>query len=334
MKKRRPGPSLGAWGEWKWLSSLLPGLTRGLSRRVVLGPGDDAALVRAGSEIWAVTTDMLVEGVHFDRRWTSGEDLGHKALAVNLSDLAAMGDVEPAFGVLSLGAPPDTPVSFLKAFYRGFDRLARRTRFDVVGGDTVRSKALVVSVTAVGRVRPGNRVFRRDAARPGDLLCVTGTLGDAAAGLAFLQGGKTPGTADEKFLAARLRRPDPRLEWARRLARAGVKAGMDCSDGLWRSVRLMADASGVGAVVREDRVPLSPSLRRWGGRRALPWALAGGEEYELVFTAPPAVARRVVALKFCTVVGEILPARRGVHILSHDHKQREAPSGFEHFDAH
>ncbi|HNF58856.1 MAG TPA: thiamine-phosphate kinase, partial [Elusimicrobiota bacterium] len=164
------GPNtLGRWGEWKWLSALLPGLSRGLSRRVVLGPGDDAALLNLGGETWAITTDMLVEGVHFRTSWTSGEELGHKALAVNLSDLAAMGDVTPGFGVVSAGFPPQTPVSFLKGFYRGFAALARSTGFDLVGGDTVRADRITVSVTALGKVRPGNRVFRRDAFHPGDV---------------------------------------------------------------------------------------------------------------------------------------------------------------------
>jgi thiamine-monophosphate kinase len=117
------------------------------------------------------------------------------------------------------------------------------------------------------------------------------------------------------------------------LARLGVRAGLDCSDGLWRSTRLLAGASRVGAVIRADQLPLSPAIRRWGGRRALPWALAGGEEYELVFSAAPSLARRLSTLGFVTVVGDILPARKGVQILSQHQLQREAPSGFEHFDA-
>ena len=125
--------TMGELGEWGLLENLLPKLSKGLSRRVVLGPGDDAALVRFGREVLAITTDMLVEGVHFRQAWTPAEELGHKTLAVNLSDLAAMGDVEPAVGVLSAGIPSATSAAYVDGFYRGFDRLARRHGFELVG---------------------------------------------------------------------------------------------------------------------------------------------------------------------------------------------------------
>lgn len=327
------GPNtLGRWGEWKWLSALLPGLSRGLSRRVVLGPGDDAALLNLGGETWAITTDMLVEGVHFRTSWTSGEELGHKALAVNLSDLAAMGDVTPGFGVVSAGFPPQTPVSFLKGFYRGFAALARSTGFDLVGGDTVRADRITVSVTALGKVRPGNRVFRRDAFHPGDVLMVTGTLGDADAGLAIAEARRPPRTADERFLLKRFRRPAPRLDAARRLARAGVRAGLDSSDGLWRSVKILCERSGVGAAVDVERLPLSPALRRWAGPGAFRRALTGGEDYELVVGASPSTAGRLERLGWATAVGTILPRASGVGLFKGKDK-REAPAGFEHFDS-
>ncbi len=324
--------TVGSLGEWKWLAGLLPGLSRDLSRRVVLGPGDDAALVRAGRAWWAVTTDMLVEGVHFRRRWTSGVDLGFKALAVNLSDLAAMGDVRPLFGVVSAGLPPGTPVAYIKDFYRGFRALSRRHGFDLVGGDTVRADRLTVTVTAVGRVRRKDRIFRRETARPGDVLLVTGTLGDAAAGLRILERGRPVRSADERFLVRRFRRPTPRFDDARRLAAAGVRAGLDNSDGLWRSVRLLGEASGTGAEVHLERLPISAPLARWAGAKALNLALAGGEDYELIVAASPAVARRIVRRGWAVAVGEI-PARRAAFTLFQNGRPREAPSGFEHFNA-
>jgi thiamine-monophosphate kinase len=129
---RKVAGTVGSLGEWGFLARLLPKLSKGLSGRVALGPGDDAALIRVGRETWALTTDMLVDGVHFRKEWTTGENLGHKTLAVNLSDLAAMGDVEPTVGVLSAGIPPKTPVRFIEGFYRGFARLARRHGFELV----------------------------------------------------------------------------------------------------------------------------------------------------------------------------------------------------------
>lgn len=321
---------MGALGEWGLLAALLPRLNRRLGRGVPLGPGDDAALFRAGGETWAVTTDMLVEGVHFRQRWTGGADLGHKTLAVNLSDLAAMGAVEPVLGVMSAGLPPGTPVGFVTDFYRGFAALARRNGFVLVGGDTVRAARLTFSLTALGRVR--GRIFRRSTARPGDLLMATGTLGDAAAGLRILEKSGRPRSSDERFLAARLRRPTPRLAWARELARGeGVTAGMDVSDGLWRSVNILAEASGVGARVDADRLPLSPALRRWAGTRARSLALAGGEDYELLLAVAPSAAARVARHRAVRVIGRVEPARFGVRVFENG-SPREVPSGYEHFN--
>lgn len=322
---------MGALGEWGFLKKLLPRLSQGVSKRVLLGPGDDAALVRFGRETVAITTDMLVEGVHFRQAWTPAEDLGHKTLAVNLSDLAAMGDVEPSVGVLSAGVPPAIPASYLDGFYRGFARLARRHGFELVGGDTVRADRLTFSLTALGRVR--GPIFKRSGARVGDALMVTGTLGDAAAGLAFLENKeKKKGTKDLAFLCGRLLRPEPRLVWARSLAKTGgVTACLDSSDGIWRSVAILGEASGVGADVWADRLPLSTALQKWAGDRAEDFALVGGEDYELVFTARPASARRIESLGFARVVGEMVPARRGVRAL-HDGRPREVPPGFEHFN--
>ncbi len=337
---------MGALGEWGFLKGLLPQLSRGLSKRVRLGPGDDAALLRFGRETVAITTDMLVEGVHFRRAWSSGEDLGHKTLAVNLSDLAAMGDVEPAAGVLSAGIPPEMPVGYLKSFYRGFARLARRHGFDLVGGDTVRSDRLTFSLTALGVVR--GPVFKRSGARVGDVLMATGTLGDAAAGLAILENrvlkvfsGRRKnkdfplllGEGRERdFLARRLLRPEPRLAWAKQLAKTGgVTACLDSSDGFWRSVKILGAASDVGAEVWADWLPLSPALQKWAGDRAEDFALIGGEDYELVFTARPSSARRIERLGFARAVGTIVPARRGVTAF-HEGRRREVSPGFEHFN--
>ena len=320
---------MGSLGEWGLLARLLPRLSRP-SPVVALGPGDDAALIRAGSELWAVTTDMLVENVHFRRSWTSGEDLGHKTLAVNLSDLAAMGDVEPTVGVLSAGLPAGTPLSFVEGFYRGFDRLARRHGFRLVGGDTVRAPALVFSLTALGRVR--GPVFRRRGARVGDAVLVTGRLGDAAAGLRLLESRRRPCTADERFLVRRLQRPQPRLAWARALARAGgVTAGMDISDGLWRSARLLAEASRVGLRIDADRLPLSPALRRWSPRGAIDTALTGEEDYELLLTADGRAVDRLRKVAPVHVIGRVESARFGARVYQNG-VPREVPSAYEHFN--
>lgn len=330
-------------GEWGFLKKLLPRLSKGRSSQIVLGPGDDAALVRTGGEVVAITTDMLVEGVHFRPAWGRWAELGHKTLAVNLSDLAAMGDVEPTVGVLSAGLPASTPVKFVEDFYRGFSRLAQRHGFRLVGGDTVRSDRMTFSLTALGRVR--GRVFKRSGARPGDALMVTGTLGDALVGLALMEkrnlksgtlsqkGGRfSVGPRDKNFLVNRLLRPTPRLDWARRLAQTGaVTACLDASDGFWKSVTLLSESSGVGADVWTERLPVSPALRRWAGERAADVALSGGEDYELVFTARPESARRIESMGFARAVGKIVPSARGVNAYQNG-VLRGVPFVFEHFN--
>jgi thiamine-monophosphate kinase len=326
---------VGALGEWGLLKRYLPSLGRGLSRRVTVGPGDDAAVVTAGGGRWALTTDMLVEGVHFRREWTSGEDLGHKALAVNLSDLAAMGSVIPAFGMVSMGITPKTPVNYVDRFYRGLRALASEHGFSIVGGDTVRSGRLTVSVAALGRFRAGRRPLLRSGAEAGDVLMVTGSLGAAAAGLEALQGhrGQNATSSDRAYLTSRLLRPRPRLDMGRRLGESpGVHSLMDSSDGLWTSVRLLGQSSRVGVVVEVDRLPLSPALVRWAGpRRAHALALTGGEDYELVLTASPRAARRLEERRWARTVGRVVERRHGMRAF-YQGRSWEVPHGFEHFD--
>jgi thiamine-monophosphate kinase len=330
-------PTLGSLGEWGFLRYLLPRLARRRVPGITVGPGDDAAVIEAAPGVlWAVTTDILVEGVHFKKAWTSGEDLGHKALAVNLSDLAAMGDVRPRFAVVALGAPGSTPVSYLKGMYRGMDRLARRHGVAVVGGDTVRARDVTVSVALWGEVKRGSSVVRRSGARRGDWLMVTGALGDARAGLDVLTQGRPRGLSPEmaRRLIATLRRPRPRLDAAPVLARAGVHAMTDSSDGLWRSARLLAEASGLGVVVRREDLPVGPALVRWArakGVNARETALWGGEEYELVLAASPTVGKDLRKRGWAFPVG-VFGGGKAIEVQRND-DGRTVERGFEHFIA-
>jgi len=325
-------------GQWRLLGRFLPALQNRLSRRVAVGPGDDAAVVKAaGGGFWVVTTDMMVENTHFRARWTSGEDLGHKVLAVNLSDLAAMGDVRPAFGVVALGIPPRTPVSFVDGFQRGLSRLARLHGFDIVGGDTVGAEKITASVAAVGWARRRSDCVLRSGARRGDVVMVTGTLGDAAAGLAIIDGKRPRFSApDKRFLLKRFLRPVPKLALAKALRRAGPPSAlMDSSDGLYRSAVLIAQASGVGIRLDAARLPVSGPLGSWARARGLSpaeVALTGGEDYELVLTAAPAAARRIEAQGLARAVGTVA-AGRGVQIFAGG-KKRGVPREHEHWSNH
>lgn len=261
----------------QWFSAIGP-------RRadVALAVGDDCALLRvpAGREL-AISIDTLVEGVHF----VAGTDpvaLGHKALAVNLSDLAAMG-AEPAWFTLALTLPRSDP-AWIAAFSRGLAGLAESAGVQLVGGDTTRGP-LAITIQVHGFVEPG-RAIRRSGARPGDHIFVTGTLGDGALGLA-VELGRYDAGPHRAALLERLHRPTPRLAAGCRLAPA-VSGGIDISDGLLADLGHICTESGVGARILAERLPLSPALQAWT-RTTGDWrpVLAGGDDYELCLTVPP-----------------------------------------------
>ncbi len=255
---------------------------------VPLGIGDDAALLSplAGHEI-AVSTDTLIAGRHFPLD-TTAADVGWKALAVNLSDLAAMG-AEPWAFTLALTLPEADP-RWLKGFAAGLGALARAADIALIGGDTTRG-ALSITVTVLGRV-PQGQALRRAGAVPGDLLCVTGTLGDAALALRYLQAAAVPPPA----LRARLDRPTPR--WAAGCALRGLAhAAIDVSDGLRGDLQHLLQASAVGADLQLDQLPASPEflahLRPEDDRVEL--QVCGGDDYELCLSLPPAHWAQAVA---------------------------------------
>ncbi|HEY5629601.1 MAG TPA: thiamine-phosphate kinase [Candidatus Limnocylindrales bacterium] len=274
-----------------------------------LGIGDDAATWATPEGLVSVgTTDMLVEGIHFRLDWASPEDVGWKALAVNLSDLAAMGSA-PGRALVSVAVDPERR-ELVPGVARGLQAIAARTGTVVVGGDTVRSPGpLVVNVALVGSAAP-ERLLRRDAARPGDVLAVTGRLGGAAAALAALLDGHPLNGADAQPLLDALHRPTPRLVAGRALAEAGVCCAIDISDGLASEAAHIAEASRVSVVVDLAALPLfDAAVRALGPDRARQLAATGGEDYELLFAADPDRLRGLAnALADCgglTVVGRV-----------------------------
>lgn len=320
--------TLGSLGEFGWLARLLPRLRWPAKHRhrLVIGPGDDAGVLRwPDHRALVATCDMLIEGTHFRRAWMPWEALGHKALAVNLSDCAAMGAVTPLAALVSLGLPGDIPVDSVDKFYQGMNKLARKAQVGLLGGDTVASpRAIVVSLCVIGAAEPGG-VVTRAGASVGDLLWVTGSLGDAGAAVEILQGQdkQRRSPAPLRFsgpwfpLIRKQWYPVPRLAEGALLGRQHLATSlMDCSDGLEPTVRILCQASGVGAEVALDQVPVSAVLRRWARQRGIPaweYALVGGEDYELVFTTAPSSATRVHRLlPHARLLGRVLPQHAGV----------------------
>ena len=303
---------------------------------VAVGMGDDAAVLEpARNRAEVVTTDVLVEGVHFDRASVPASAIGYKALAVNLSDLAAMG-AEPRAALLSLVLPDAMRVVEFDALLDGWFALAGRYAVTLVGGNISRSPGpLVVDVTAIGTVKP-RRVLTRTGARPGDGIYVSGSVGAACAGrLALRLAAEEAPACVDRFL-----RPDPRVRIGGLLGRNRVaSACVDLSDGLGDGVRQLAASSGVGAVVDGEAIPVPEAARRWfedrEGVDAIAAAVSGGEDYELVFTVP---ARRQRALATvlrlaggvpCTRIGTVTADRRLV--LTRQGVAVPLPGGFAHF---
>lgn len=257
---------------------------------LLAGIGDDCAVFRTGpNRLNLVTTDTLVQGVHFDLSWHPADKLGRKAAAVNISDIAAMGGI-PRFALLSLALPADLPGRWLDDFLSGFLGLLAEYGVVLIGGDTVgSSQGIVLSVTVLGEAMEG-AVLARSGARSGDLVMVSGFLGEAAAGLDLCRLGLEEEGGWQPLVRAHLD-PVPQVALGRDLAEGGlVHAMMDLSDGLATDLAHICAESRVGAVVEAAALPLSPLLRAAApvcGHSALDWALSGGEDYQLLFTAAP-----------------------------------------------
>lgn len=302
------------------------------ARRALLAVGDDAALVRgAAGKALAVSVDMLVADTHFFAD-AEPRKLGHKALAVNLSDMAAMGAV-PRWALLAL-ALPAADSAWLRRFAAGFFALARAHEVDLIGGDTTRGP-LNVSVTVIGEVPP-RKAMRRDAARPGDDVWVSGVLGEAALGVAHRRGRVRLTAAEARRCMRRLDQPQPRV--ALGIALRGVaRAAIDVSDGLAADLGHICERSQLGADVHVERVPRSPLLDRLADRTlALEALLAGGDDYELCFTAParsrPAIEAIGQRLGVTLTRIGVMRRGRGVRVLgSGGARLRLGSRGFDHF---
>ncbi|MBN2328123.1 MAG: thiamine-phosphate kinase [Candidatus Omnitrophica bacterium] len=301
------------------------------SQEVLVGIGDDAAVLAPQTSPLVITKDAMVEGIHFQREWTSASDLAYKAIASNISDLAAKG-ATPAYGLIAIGLPKDALVSWIEEFYQTMADLREVWGLEIIGGDTVRSPQIWASITAIGRQITATPV-RIDSAREGDLILTTGTLGDAAAGLELVQkGSQESSNPDESFLIQRFLRPTPRLAEAMLLLKQVQPSAMtDISDGLARDLPKVCRASGVSAQVDVRRLPASDALKRFPDSCRYAWQ--GGEDYELLFTLPPEQAKFLLnnwPSTNCplTPIGEITPASQSMRLQNWEGPPLE---GFDHF---
>lgn len=283
----------------------------------IIGIGDDAAVLqayrpigpKASRKYQLITTDTFIENVHFTLKRASFFDLGRKALAANISDIAAMGGY-PTHALVTIGLPKKVTVEQVQQLYKGINSLARRYKIDIVGGDTIASpREVVISITLLGEVEK-NHLLTRSGAKPGQLICVSGNFG---------------GPAANNFVS----RPSSlvlRVREARQIAKSGIATSMiDSSDGLVRSVLELCKASRTGARIYEDLMPIARGA-------SLSQALYGGEEYELVFTANKKDLPRLMKIAKISVVGEMVPRKFGVKLVdSYGRIKPPKSGGYEHF---
>jgi thiamine-monophosphate kinase len=329
-------------GEWKVIELLKRKYSRRVSA-VPIGIGDDTAMIRpaAGRQL-LITTDLLVEGVDFDLAWTDFRQIGHKAMAANLSDMASMGGI-PRYALVGAAFPGKTSFEAVRSIYRGLNDLGRRYGVLLIGGDTSASpRHIMVAVTLIGEIdRP--EVIRRSGSRPGDRIFVTGSLGEARAGLEILKRRRRRGRLSRANLALVRRQlfPIPRIREARLLAGRRLATSMiDISDGLSSDLHHLCASGGVGAEIDLARLPLSKALRDYANKAGTDphrYALDGGEEFELLFTVRPSRTGEIGKLRAsgklrAVMIGEITQKRAGVTLRDLRHRRKRLVArGYEHF---
>ncbi|MBI4332536.1 MAG: thiamine-phosphate kinase [Chloroflexi bacterium] len=302
---------------------------------LLIGIGDDAAAWRTGAPVQLATTDTMVDGVHFLKDKTGWDELGWKSLAVNLSDIAAMGGV-PRYALVTLAIPGDTEGDDIVSLYKGMLDIAGSSGVTIAGGDTVSSPVIVITVSLSGEMpEDGDRIMTRSAARPGETIAVTGFLGSSAAGLRMVQQPLPMEGAAAAYLRQAHFKPQPRVAEGQEMARAGVRCAIDVSDGLIGDLTHICEMSRVGARIVSDRVPVHPFVKAAFPGEYLDLALSGGEDYELLFTAGETVLaqlRKAVHIPL-TAIGEITGNHPGqVVLVDHEGKSvARSKTGWDHF---
>ncbi|MDD5038431.1 MAG: thiamine-phosphate kinase [Dehalococcoidales bacterium] len=304
-------------------------------QQLILGIGDDAAAWYGDTSIQLAKVDSLRENIHFSLDTTSWEDLGWKALAINLSDIAAMGGL-PKYALVSLALPESTDTEDIIALYKGILDLAQQFGVAIVGGDTDSAPLIDITISVIGSTRSKTQpLLTRSAAKPGEKVAITGYVGTAAAGLDMLTKHLQFDPEATAILKRAFQRPFPRVAEGQILVEQGVRVAIDISDGLISDLTHICQASQVSARIEVDRVPIQPAVKTNFGNKAMELALSGGEDYELLFTANDEVINKVKAATPypITIIGEITAGKTGkVTLLDRKGTEIILPrTGWEHF---
>ncbi|MFB3896149.1 MAG: thiamine-phosphate kinase [bacterium] len=330
-------------GEFELIERLARSLNKP-GKNVIVGIGDDAAVIDIGTPDYMLfTTDMLVENIHFSRSYASGYQIGWRSMAANISDIAAMGGI-PGVAAVSFGAAGDAEVEWVEDLYQGMQELAAKYGVDIIGGDTVSSPQIIINIALTGRVSISNLSLRSHA-QLGDLILTTGDFGGSAAGLEVLQENKSEiriPQSEIDYVVSRHLTPEPRIDASQIIAKhPQCHALTDSSDGLACDLRNIGMASGVGAKVYADKIPIHPATKKvaeLANKRPIDFALQGGEDFELVFTMPPDAALDVKQeveekLKLpISIIGDIVDKDQGIVILLPDGTAETLTKfGYNHF---
>jgi len=319
-------------GEFGLIELIAKTVGKASRRDLILGIGDDTAAWRTDKSIQLGTTDILIQDVHFTLDIATWRELGWKALAVNISDIAAMGGT-PSFALVSLGLPPETEVDNIVELYRGMKEIASKFDVDIVGGNISRSPVVIIDVSLIGKA--SDALLTRSAAAPGDQIAVTGYLGLSAAGLQMLKSERKLNSKTTAFFREAHLRPRPRVAEGQILVQHGVRAAIDLSDGLLSDLTHICQASRVSAKLWIDKLPIHALLRSAFKKESLRLALSGGEDYELLFTARSEVIAKLTGIMSSpvTVIGEIISDAKGqVTLLDEQGKAvKWDETGWDHF---
>jgi thiamine-monophosphate kinase len=308
-------------------------ITSPFAQNLIAGIGDDAAVWKCSGAIQFTTTDCLTENIHFNTRYTGWEDLGYKSMAINLSDIAAMGG-DPLYALISLSIPGSMEIENIESLYGGMIASANKYNVQIVGGNISASEAIIINVTVQGHSE--TRAFlSRSAAKPGDKIAITGYTGLSAAGLKLLKNGTVSDPETLKTLTNAHLKPEPRIAEGKTLVKFGVKTAIDISDGLISDLRHICEASGVSAIISKDTVPIHPALAKFFPTECEQLALSGGEDYELLFTADSSVINKLkeeIEIPV-TIIGEIKegPSTKITVVDKSGKEQAVSHTGWDHF---
>jgi thiamine-monophosphate kinase len=293
------------------------------NKNVLVGIGDDAAVVRFGGKKLVWTIDMLVQDDHFSLKWSSPKQIGMKLMEVNVSDIGAM-NAKPLFALISICLTKGTSVEFVKGLYEGIYSVARKYGIDVIGGDTTHGEKIVLDVTMIGE--PAGRLCLRSGAKKGDYIFVSGRIGDSTAGLELLRHNANG------FARIKKEHLQPKAELRKALAAGKIANAMeDVSDGLASEVRNICHESRCGAEIFVDNIPIAPDVKKAAsllGKSAVDWALFGGEDFQLVFTVGKRGLKK--AERLGTLVGRIIAGKK-IFFVENGKKKPLRKAGYDHF---